>query len=138
MVQIFRNDVENYDNGDTERYYTVIYNEPISCPCEFYFDIFKQTIEVDDTELLRNDQRIIDCDRYINIDGRIRDPIYLIERFTDCTIFSYIKYDKDIKKSMFVWSRMKRLIRPDETCDNIKRKVTIEKIKDILKKSRPT
>ena len=102
--KLYRNDVKNGDK--TTRYYTVIYDIPDKHNTELYFDIHTETIEIEeDSREVREGGR---DDRFININGRVKDDIYFTEHFTDNTIFSFIT-QSDSKNNKFVWTRCKRV-----------------------------
>ena len=125
--KLCRNDVKNGDK--TTRYYTVIYDLPYKPNTELYFDIFNETIEIEeDSREVREGGR---DDRFININGRIKDDIYFTEHFKDNTIFSYINQNHS-KNNKMAWTRCKRLKQTVETEDEEAVKKIQEKVIEIL------
>lgn len=123
----FRNDVKN--GNKTTRYYTIIYDFPYKPNTELYFDIHTETIEIEeDSREVREGGR---DDRFINIDGRVKDDIYFTEHFTDNTIFSFITQSFS-KNNKFLWTRCKRVKQTVKEQDPELNKKIQEKVIEIL------
>lgn len=107
--KLYRNDVKN--GNKTTRYYTVMYDDLLynldNPNTELYFDVFTDTIEIEeDSREVREGGR---DDRFFNINGRVKDDIYFTEHFSNHTIFSIIN-QKHSKNNKFVWTRSKRIV----------------------------